>query len=57
MSRRAAVVIAVMVLVLPAAAQRRDRASIPEKYKWDLTHIYPSERRLARGEGHALLGQ
>ena len=32
-----------MVLVLPAAAQRRDRASIPEEYKWDLTHIYPSD--------------
>ena len=43
MSRRAAVVIAVMVLVLPAAAQQRDRAGIPEKYKWDLTHIYPSD--------------
>jgi oligoendopeptidase F len=43
MSRRAAVVIAVILLVLPAAAQRRDRASIPEKYKWDLTHIYPSD--------------
>ena len=28
--------------LLPAAAQQRDRASIPEKYKWDLTHIYPS---------------
>jgi oligoendopeptidase F len=42
MSRRAAVVIAVLALILPAAAQQRDRASIPEKYKWDLTHIYPS---------------
>ena len=42
MSRRAAVVIAVIALVLPAAAQQRDRASIPEQYKWDLTHIYPS---------------
>jgi len=42
MSRRAAVVIAVLALVLPVAAQQRDRASIPEQYKWDLTHIYPS---------------
>ena len=25
------------------AAQERDRAKIPDKYKWDLTDIYPSD--------------
>ena len=39
---RAAVALALVALVLPAAAQQRDRASIPDKYKWDLTHMYPS---------------
>jgi len=28
--------------VVPAAAQQRDRAAIPEKYKWDLTPIFAS---------------
>ncbi|HEX9984520.1 MAG TPA: oligoendopeptidase F [Thermoanaerobaculia bacterium] len=30
-------------LTLPGLAQERDRASIPEKYRWDLTAIYPSD--------------
>ena len=42
MVRRAAVAFALVAFIVPAAAQQRDRASIPEKYKWDLTHIYPS---------------
>ena len=42
MVRRAVVAFALVAFIAPAAAQRRDRASIPEKYKWDLTHIYPS---------------
>jgi oligoendopeptidase F len=25
------------------AAQERDRSKVPDKYKWDLTHIYPSD--------------
>src|SRR5262245_46810942 len=43
MWRHAAVAIAVIALVPAAAAQRRDRRDIPDKYKWDLTHIYPSD--------------
>ena len=42
MVRRVAVAFALVAFIVPAAAQQRDRASIPEKYKWDLTHIYPS---------------
>jgi oligoendopeptidase F len=42
MYRSIAAAIAVMVLSVAPGAQQRDRASIPEKYKWDLTHIYPS---------------
>jgi oligoendopeptidase F len=42
MFRRAVVAFALIGLIVPAAAQQRDRASIPEKYKWDLTAIYPS---------------
>jgi oligoendopeptidase F len=42
MVRRVAVILALIAIIVPAAAQQRDRASIPDKYKWDLTHIYPS---------------
>jgi oligoendopeptidase F len=42
MVRRIAVALVFAALLVPVAAQQRDRASIPEKYKWDLTHIYPS---------------
>jgi oligoendopeptidase F len=42
MVRRAALAFALIAVIAPAAAQQRDRASIPEKYKWDLTPIYPS---------------
>jgi oligoendopeptidase F len=42
MIRRVAAAFALVAFIVPAAAQQRDRASIPEKYKWDLTHIYPS---------------
>ena len=42
MVRRAAVAFALIGFIVPAAAQQRDRASIPEKYKWDLTPIYAS---------------
>ena len=42
MVRRVAVAVALIALIAPAAAQQRDRASIPDKYKWDLTHLYPS---------------
>ena len=28
----------------PAAQQTRDRAQVPEKYKWDLTPLYPTDQ-------------
>jgi oligoendopeptidase F len=31
------------VLTVPAFSQERDRSKIPDKYKWDLTAIYPSD--------------
>jgi len=30
-------------LVATAAAQNRDRSQTPDKYKWNLAEIYPSE--------------
>jgi oligoendopeptidase F len=42
MVRRVAVALALIAFIVPTAAQQRDRASVPDKYKWDLTHIYPS---------------
>jgi oligoendopeptidase F len=42
MIRHVAFVFAFVTFVVSAAAQQRDRASIPDKYKWDLTHIYAS---------------
>lgn len=36
------IVLALCALFAPVAAQQRDRAAIPDKYKWDLTPIYPS---------------
>lgn len=42
MIRRSAVAFALIASIVPAAAQQRDRAGIPDKYKWDLTPIYAS---------------
>ena len=42
-ARPIAIAFAVAVLTLTSVAQERDRAKIPDKYKWDLTDIYPTE--------------
>jgi oligoendopeptidase F len=42
MVRHLAAAVAVVAFVVPTAAQQRDRASIADKYKWDLTHLYSS---------------
>jgi oligoendopeptidase F len=42
MVRRALTLCAVALCLVSVRAQQRDRASVPDKYKWDLTHIYPS---------------
>jgi oligoendopeptidase F len=40
--RLPAVVVALALLTLHGVAQERDRAKIPDKYKWNLADIYPS---------------
>ena len=35
--------LAITAVSLAAVAQERDRAKIPEKYKWNLADIYPNE--------------
>jgi oligoendopeptidase F len=42
-SRSLLVALTVLLLTLTIPAQQRDRAQIPEKYTWDLTHIYPTD--------------
>ena len=43
--RPSAAVLAAIALttITGTAAQERDRARIPDKYRWDLTAIYPSD--------------
>jgi len=43
LSRSSLVVLALVALTLTVVAQERDRAKIPDKYKWNLAEIYPSE--------------
>ena len=42
-SRSLPVALALLLLTLASAAQQRDRAQIPERYKWDLTDIYATD--------------
>ena len=41
--RQLSTALAVVALSISAAAQERDRAKIPEKFKWDLGDIYRNE--------------
>ena len=41
--RPAVTAVVALVLTVPVAVQERDRAKVPDKYKWDLTQIYKSE--------------
>jgi oligoendopeptidase F len=41
--RALTIVAAIAALVVAAAAQERDRAKIPDQYKWNLTEVYPNE--------------
>ena len=41
--RPISVACAIALLTLPSVAQERDRAKIPDKYKWNLADIYPTE--------------
>ena len=42
-THRLSIVAAICALTLVGAAQERDRSKVSDKYKWDLTHIYPSD--------------
>jgi oligoendopeptidase F len=42
-SRSFVVALAILALTLSVVAQERDRAKIPDKYKWNLAEIYPSD--------------
>ena len=35
---------AIAVTVLAGAAQQKERSAVPDKYKWDLTQIYPTDQ-------------
>src|SRR5882762_7229040 len=41
--RPLATALALAALTLAVAAQERDRSKIPDKYKWNLADIYPSD--------------
>jgi len=47
---------AALVLSATVVAQERDRSKIPDKYKWDLTEIYPSDAAW-RGAKEKLVGE
>ena len=42
-ARRVAVAIVLLGLTISVVAQERDRAKIPDKYKWNLAEIYPTD--------------
>ncbi len=42
-ARSISIAFAIVLLTLTTVAQERDRAKTPDKYKWDLTDIYPAE--------------
>jgi oligoendopeptidase F len=42
-ARSIAAVSAVLALTLSVAAQERDRSTIPDKYKWNLADLFPSD--------------
>jgi oligoendopeptidase F len=42
-----------ILLVRPVATQERDRAQIPDRYKWNLADIYPSEAAWRAARDHA----
>ena len=42
-SRPIALALALVALTITAGAQSRDRAQTPDKYKWNLAEIYPSD--------------
>src|SRR5262245_59940411 len=42
-TRLTSIAVAIGALAIVVSAQERDRSKVPDKYKWDLTHIYPSD--------------
>ncbi len=54
--RNLAILALVLVFTLAPSAQQRDRASIPDKYKWDLTPIYPSDEAWSQSKEKLVAG-
>src|SRR5262245_11963647 len=42
--------VVIMSLTLGSLAQERDRSKVPDKYKWNLADIYPSEEAWRRSK-------
>ena len=42
-TRPISIAFAIVLLTLTSVAQERDRAKTPDKYKWDLADIYPTD--------------
>jgi oligoendopeptidase F len=42
--RAFAVLLATALLMSPLAAQQKERSSVPDKYKWDLSKIFPGDQ-------------
>ena len=59
LSRSLIVLAAVLATALPSAAQERDRGKIPDRYKWDLTPLYPTDQawRAAKERAQASIPQ
>ena len=38
-----ALAVLALAVGVPLVAQERDRSKVPDRYKWDLTAIYPSD--------------
>src|ERR1041384_3889187 len=56
LSRSATSALIVCVLTITALAQTRDRSAVPDKYKWNLADIYPTDAAW-RAEKDALAKQ
>jgi oligoendopeptidase F len=58
-SRALILLASVLAMAAPPAAQERDRGRIPDRYKWDLTPLYPTDQawRAAKERAQASIPQ
>ena len=45
-----------LACTLAISAQQRDRSTVPDKYTWDLTHIYPTDEAWRAGKDQIVAG-